>query len=66
MGIREEYNIEDPYNMNIKHVSNRVEQVIRSNDYNRFVNCLFSMFCVLYIILIVGFCVLIYAIFNTN
>lgn len=65
MGIRE-YDIEDPPNMGIRQVSNKVEQVIRSDDYEYFMNRLFSMFCILYIILITGFCVLIYSIFHTN
>uniref|UniRef100_A0A6C0CX20 Uncharacterized protein n=1 Tax=viral metagenome TaxID=1070528 RepID=A0A6C0CX20_9ZZZZ len=63
MGIRE-YDFEDPPNMNIRNVSNKVEQIIRSDDYNEFVKCLFSMFCILYIILITGFAVLIYSLFH--
>lgn len=65
MGIRE-YDFENSSDMNIRNVSNKVEQVIRNDDYNNFMNCLFSMFCVLYIILIVGFCTLIYVLFKTN
>lgn len=65
MGIRE-YDFENPSDMNIRNVSNKVEQVIRNDDYNNFMNCLFSMFCVLYIILIAGFCTLIYVLFKTN
>ncbi len=66
MGARE-YDFEaQPQKMNIKCVSDRVEQIISREDYNKFINCIFSMFCILYIILIVGFCALIYSIFNTN
>ena len=65
MRIRD-YDIESKPNMNIRHVSERVEQVIRKDDYTSFINCLFSMFCILYMILIGGFVVLIYNLFYNN
>ena len=64
--VGRKYDIEDPPDMNIRQVSKRVEQVIRSDDYDNFMNCLFSMFCILCLISITGFCVLIYSILHTN